>query len=80
MYTPALRASEVINVRVRNFDFDFDNQCVGVYDDKGHGITKLQPAPCQIPTLKQIKRFCEYSNLGKIKNLSEYLFESLRKL
>ncbi len=61
LYTPALRVSEAINVRVR--DLDVHNQCVEIWGGKGYDDTELRKTPCEIAVLKRIKRFCEHNNL-----------------
>lgn len=61
MYTPALRVTEAINVKVR--DLNFENHCIEVWGGKGKHVTELQKAPCDIRVLKRIKRYCEHSDL-----------------
>ena len=61
MYTPALRVSEAIHVRVR--DLNFDELCVDVWGGKGRDITQLQRAPCDVGVLNKVKRYCEHQNL-----------------
>jgi integrase/recombinase XerD len=61
MYTPALRVSEAINVKVR--DLDLKNECIDVWGGKGRDDTELQKVVCNIKILKRIKRFCEHTNL-----------------
>jgi len=61
LYYPALRVSEAINVRVR--DLNFDDNCIDVWGGKGRTEGTLQKAPCNTQVLKQIKRYCEHSDL-----------------
>lgn len=61
LYTPALRVSEAINVKVR--DLDLKNECIDIWGGKGKDVTEMQKVVCDIKILKRMKRFCEHSNL-----------------
>ncbi|AFV24619.1 integrase family protein [Methanolobus psychrophilus R15] len=61
MYTPGLRVSEALNVKVR--DLDMKNGCIDIWGGKGRDDTEMQKAVCDIKILKRIKRFCEHSDL-----------------
>lgn len=61
MYTPALRVTEAIKIRVR--DLDLKGQCVEIYGGKGYDETEGRKAPCDIRILKRIKRFCDNHKL-----------------
>ena len=61
LYYPALRVSEATNVRVR--DLNFDDRCVDVWNGKGRSSGTMQKAPCDLPVLKRIKRYCEHADL-----------------
>ncbi|ADI73259.1 integrase family protein [Methanohalobium evestigatum Z-7303] len=73
MYTPALRVSEALNVRVR--DLDFENECIEIYGGKGKDDTEMQKAPCNISVLKRLKRYAEHSDLRP----KEYIMFSQKK-
>jgi integrase/recombinase XerD len=60
LYTPALRVSEGLNIRVR--DIDLKGECIEIWKGKGKQ-GELQKAPCDIATLKKIIRYAEHSNL-----------------
>jgi integrase/recombinase XerD len=61
MYTPALRVTEAINIRLR--DLDVNNQCVEIWGGKGYDETELRKAPCDLSTMKKIIRYAEHNNL-----------------
>ncbi len=61
LYTPALRVSEAINVKVR--DLDKKNECIEIWGGKGKDETEMQKAPCDARVLKRIERYCEHCNL-----------------
>lgn len=61
MYTPALRVSEAINVRVR--DLDLKGACVEVYGGKGYDSTEMRKAPCDARVLRRLKQYCDHNQL-----------------
>lgn len=61
LYSPALRVSEAINVKVR--DLDIKNECIEIWGGKGKDETEMQKANCDVKVLKRIERYCEHHNL-----------------
>ena len=61
LYTPALRVSEAINVKVR--DMDAKHECIEIWGGKGHDETEMQKANCDARVIKRIERYCEHNNL-----------------
>lgn len=61
LYTPALRVSEAINVKVR--DLDIKHECIEIWGGKGHDETELQKAHCDARVLKRIERYCQHNDL-----------------
>ncbi|WP_052730878.1 tyrosine-type recombinase/integrase [Methanosarcina horonobensis] len=61
LYTPALRVSEAINVKVR--DLDKKNECIEIWGGKSRDETEIQKAPCDNRVMKRIERYCEHCNL-----------------
>jgi len=61
LYTPALRVSEAINVRVR--DLDEKHECIEIWGGKGRDISEMQKTHCDAKVIKRIQRYCEHNNL-----------------
>jgi integrase/recombinase XerD len=61
LYTPALRISEAINVRVK--DLDLKGACIEIYGGKGYDDTEMRKVPCDIRVLRRIKLYCDHHNL-----------------
>ena len=61
LYTPALRVSEAINVRLR--DLDKKNQCIEIWGGKGKDETELQKVPCDGRIIQKIIRYAEWNKL-----------------
>jgi integrase/recombinase XerD len=61
LYTPALRVSEALNVRVR--DLILEKQEINVIGGKKRKSNDIEPVPCNLQVLRQIKRYCERSDL-----------------
>jgi len=61
LYTPALRVSEAINVKVR--DLVLENEEINVVGGKKRKANDIEPVHCEINALRQIKRYAERSDL-----------------
>lgn len=61
LYTPALRVSEALNVRVR--DLNLESGEINVVGGKKRKDTEIDPVPCNIHVLRQIKRYADRSDL-----------------
>lgn len=57
MYSPALRVSEAINVRVRYLDLK--EGCIDIYGGKGYDQTEMRKVWCDTQTLRSIKNYCD---------------------
>ncbi|WP_321429133.1 tyrosine-type recombinase/integrase [uncultured Methanolobus sp.] len=60
LYVPALRVTEAINIRDR--DLDLEGESIDVWKGKGRD-GYMQKVPCDIATLKRIKRYSQHNNL-----------------
>lgn len=61
LYTPALRVTEAINVRVR--DLSTEKKEINVIGGKKRAINDIEPVPCNLQVLRQIKRYAERNDL-----------------
>lgn len=61
LYTPALRVSEALNVRVR--DLILEKQEINVIGGKKRKDNDIEPVPCNTQVLRQIKRYTERNDL-----------------
>jgi integrase/recombinase XerD len=61
LYTPALRASEALNFRVR--DLNLEKREINVIGGKKRAKNDIAPVPCNLQVLRQIKRYCDRSDL-----------------
>lgn len=61
LYTPALRITEVLNVRVR--DLIIEKKEINVIGGKKRKDNDIEPVPCNLQVLRQIKRYCDRSDL-----------------
>jgi len=61
LYTPALRVSEALNVRVR--DLIPEKQEINVIGGKKRKDNDIEPVPCNTQVLRQIKRYAERNDL-----------------
>jgi integrase/recombinase XerD len=61
LYTPALRVSEALNVRVR--DLVIEKKEINVIGGKKRKSNDIEPVPCNTKVLRQIKRYCDRADL-----------------
>jgi integrase/recombinase XerD len=61
LYTPALRVTEALNVRVR--DLNLEKKEILVVGGKKRAKNDIEPVPCNLQVLRQIKRYCERNDL-----------------
>ena len=88
LYTPALRVSEALNVRVK--DLNLEKKEINVAGGKKRAKNDIEPVPCNLQVLRQIKRYAErndlkpsdyimFSNQGK-QARREWVYRALNKL
>jgi integrase/recombinase XerD len=88
LYTPALRVSEALNVRVK--DLNLEKKEINVVGGKKRAQNDIDPVPCNLQVLRQIKRYAEkndlkpsdyimFSNQGK-QARREWVYRALNKL
>jgi integrase/recombinase XerD len=88
LYTPALRVSEALNVRVK--DLNLEKMEINVVGGKKRAQDDIDPVPCNLQVLRQIKRYAErndlkpsdyimFSNQG-IQARREWVYRALNKL
>ena len=70
LYKPALRVSEAINVRVR--DLILEKKEINVIGGKKRKRNDIEPVPCNLKVLLQIRRYCDRNDLKP----SDYLMFS----
>ncbi len=74
LYTPALRVSEALNVRVK--DLNLEKKEINVIGGKKRKDNDIEPVPCNLQVLRQIKRYTERNDLKP----SDYImFSNKRK-
>lgn len=74
LYTPALRVSEALNVRVK--DLNLEKKEINVVGGKKRKDNNIEPVPCNLQVLRQIKRYAERNDLKP----SDYImFSNKRK-
>ena len=61
LYAPALRVSEALNVRVR--DLNLEKKEINVVGGKKRKDNDIEPVPCNLQVLRQIKRYAERNDL-----------------
>lgn len=61
LYTPALRITEALNVRVR--DLFIEKKEINVIGGKKRKDNDIEPVPCNLQVLRQIKSYCERNDL-----------------
>lgn len=61
LYTPALRVTEALNIRVR--DLVLEKKEINVIGGKKRKDNEIEPVPCNLQVLKQIKRYAERCDL-----------------
>ena len=61
LYTPALRITEALNVRVR--DLLIEKKEINVIGGKKRKDNDIEPIPCNLQVLRQIKSYCERNDL-----------------
>jgi integrase/recombinase XerD len=61
LYTPALRVTEGLNVRVR--DLTPEKKEINVVGGKKRKDNDIEPVPCNLQVLRQIKRYAERNDL-----------------
>lgn len=61
LYTPALRVTEALNVQVR--DLVPEKKNINVIGGKKRKDNDIEPVPCDIKVLRQIKRYCDRADL-----------------
>ena len=87
-YTPALRITEALNVRVR--DLNLEKKEINVIGGKKRAKNDIEPVPCNLQVLRQIKRYADrcdlkpsdyimFSNQGKQAS-REWVYRALNKL
>lgn len=88
LYTPALRVSEALNVKVK--DLNLEKKEINVVGGKKRAQNDIDPVPCSLQVLMQIKRYAErndlkpsdyimFSNQGK-QARREWVYRALNKL
>jgi integrase/recombinase XerD len=88
LYTPALRVSEALNVRVK--DLNLEKKEINVVGGKKRAQNDIEPVPCNLQVLRQIKRYAErndlkpsdyimFSNQGK-QARREWVYRAINKL
>lgn len=88
LYTPALRVTEAINTRVRDLNMEMGE--VNIVGGKKRKSNDIEPVPCNIQVIRQIKRYCDrndlkpsdyimFSNKGKQVNRS-WVYRKLNEL
>lgn len=61
IYTSGLRVSEAINVRVR--DLNLEKNEINIIGGKKRKSNDIEPVPCNLKVLRQIKRYCDRADL-----------------
>lgn len=61
LYTPALRVTEALNVQVR--DLVPEKKNINVIGGKKRKDNDIEPVPCDVRVLRQIKRYCDRADL-----------------
>lgn len=61
LYTPALRVTEALNVRVR--DLNLEKKEINVIGGKKRKANDIEPVPCNLQVLRQIKRYADRNDL-----------------
>jgi integrase/recombinase XerD len=61
LYAPALRVSEMLNLRVA--DLDIKNETITIRGGKGYDVTDLDVVPCDVKILRKVLRYCEHEKL-----------------
>lgn len=61
LYSPALRVSEAINVRMR--DLNLKDGSIDVYGGKGYDETEVRKVWCDMQALRRIMMYCEHNKL-----------------
>lgn len=80
LYAPALRVSEMLNLKLA--DLDIKNETITVRGGKGWDVTDLDVVPCDVKILRKVLRYCEHekrknrdfviqSNMGKSMHRSQ---------
>jgi len=88
LYTPALRVTEALNVRVK--DLSLEKKEINVVGGKKRAQNDIEAVPCNLQVLRQIKRYAErndlkpsdyimFSNQGK-QARREWVYRALNKL
>lgn len=58
LYAPALRVSEMLNLKVA--DLDIKNETMTIRGGKGWDVTDLDVVPCDVKILRKVLRYCEH--------------------
>ncbi len=61
LYAPALRVSEMLNLRVA--DLDIKNETITIRGGKGWDVTDLDVVPCDTKILRKVLRYSEHEKL-----------------
>jgi integrase/recombinase XerD len=61
LYSPALRVTEAINIRVR--DLNLEKHEINVVGGKKRKSNDIEPVPCNFQVLRKIKRYCDNNDL-----------------
>lgn len=70
LYAPALRVSEMLNLRVA--DLDIKNETITIRGGKGYDSSELDVVPCDVKVLRKVLRYAEHE---KLKN-KDYIIQS----
>jgi len=62
LYVPALRVTEALNVRVR--DLILEKGEINIIGGKKREDNDIEPVPCNVQVLRQIKRYADRSDLN----------------
>lgn len=63
LYTPALRVSEMLNLRVS--DIDIRSETLTIRGGKGYDETELARVPCDVKVLRKVLRYIDHEGMKK---------------
>lgn len=70
LYTPALRVTEMLNLKVS--DIDIKTETLLIRGGKGYDETELARVPCDVKVLRKVLRYVEHEGLKK----KDYIVQS----